>query len=85
MAKKWLITKFDGTSHTLLGSTHGDLSEPEVLTILQRLACLDLSPSEIISASLRVSDETYVTLLERVGTGNPISVGENPHYTASRA
>jgi hypothetical protein len=83
MAKVWQIEGWDGDRLVFEREVAGNLTEPEVSAILQRLACRYLSDMEIIKASVRKGDPEYVPLLERVGTGSPICYGhDSQHYTA---
>jgi len=82
MAKVWKIRGWDGDKLIFEREVAGNLSEPEVSTMLQRLACRHLSDAEIIRASLRKNDPDYAGLLERVGTRNPICYGHSLQFTA---
>lgn len=82
MPSIWKIKKWDGLDIVQEWSASGSLSEPEICTMLQRLASQNLSDEEVIDASLRKNDPKYVPHLERVGRGKPISYGGGIHYTA---
>jgi len=80
---KWLIKGYEGLNKIYEHEIPG-YSEGEVLVLLQRLVCQSLSYEEITSASLRKSSKLRVGHLDRIGTGEPITVGENPMYLAER-
>ena len=83
MEKVWRIMRWYGDSPaTDAPEMPGHLSEQEVSVILQRLVCRNLSEDDIIKASLRKNDTGYSPFLERTGRSVPISIGDNPHYTA---
>jgi hypothetical protein len=83
MAKVWQIKGWDGQKPVFEREVAGNLTEPEISAMLQRLACRHLSDTEIIRASVRKGDPEYAPLLERIGTGNPICYGDGSlHYTA---
>lgn len=84
MSAVWQITRWDSDSKAHEWKLPSNLSESEVQTILQRLVCQNLSDAEIIGSSLRRGSPGRLTLLDRIGTGSPLTVGENPHYTALR-
>jgi hypothetical protein len=65
----WKIEVLDGFSVAFERYVRGDLTEAEITTILQRLACRNLNENEIISASLRRPART--ALLEPVIGGPP--------------
>lgn len=83
--ERWIIRRVNGSSQEEIGSLPRHMNEQEVERALQRLACMHLSPDEILAASLRKGAKGRVTLLDRVGHGRPICVGENPFYTAECA
>lgn len=85
MAHCWKIKGWDGNAILFERDIPGHLTEFEVVALLQRLAARDLSANEVICGSLRRNDREYAPFFERVGTGMPLSYGENPHYTAKRA
>ena len=78
----WLITKWVGNAAIKRWEMSGQWSEAEIEVLLQRLVCSGLTADEIISASLKKRDARRTKLLDRIGRGNPIHYGENPHYTA---
>jgi hypothetical protein len=80
MAKVWQIKSWDGERPVFEREVAGNLTEPEVSAILQRLACRYLSDMEIIQASLRKGDPEYAPLLEPIGTGSPICYGHGSRY-----
>jgi hypothetical protein len=82
MPKTWKILRWEGNDAASLGELPGKMTESEVETVLQRLVCSDLTAAEILAASRRKGDDGYSVLLERNGSGRPLSFGENPHYTA---
>lgn len=81
-SKSWKIRRCDGLESTDIGLMPGNLSEAEVVKVLQRLVCRGLTEPEIVAASLRKGSKNYSPLLERNAGRRPISVGDNPHYTA---
>ena len=82
MAKVWRIKGWNDTELIFDQPMPGRLSEKAIAAILQRLACRHLSGEEIIDASRRPRDPGYRPLLERVGSGAPMTYGDNPFYTA---
>ena len=66
MIKKfWKIKFYDGQQESILKLIPvGTLSEPEIRTLLQRLAARHLNDDEIISASVRKNAKNYSSLLE---------------------
>lgn len=82
---EWVVKYWDGTSESRVGVLPGCLSESEVLKALQRLACASLSPSEILSASLRRNNKWRSPVLDRVGSGLPVQVDSGDgFYSADR-
>jgi hypothetical protein len=80
---QWIIKKVDSLSGTTVGTLPGHMAESEVREVLRRLACRHLSEAEIIASSLRRRAKGRATLLDIIGSGAPISVGESPdHYIA---
>lgn len=84
MSGSWVIGGWDSTDRIFEERAPGNLSESEVLVILQRLACQYLESDEIVSSSLRRNHSGYRNLLARIGSDLPIHVGENPHFSAKR-
>jgi len=84
MAKIWLLEKFDGQTPVEQKEVPAVLSDREVEEMLRRLVCKDLDNDEIIDSSLRPGMKNYRTLLEKVGSGVPLSFGQNPHWTARK-
>ena len=82
MARAWHIKGWEGGRTVFAQFVPGHLSEQEVSVILQRLACRQLSETEIVRSSLRRNDPDYAPLLERVGHGMPITYGQGIYYTA---
>jgi hypothetical protein len=76
------IVGMDSTTKTYEDSLPGHLSEPEIIITLQRLASKHLTEREIVNSSRRKNDPSRNSLLDRIGSGNPILVGGNPHYSA---
>ncbi len=62
----------------------GMFSESELITVLQRLVCQDLTRDEIVECSLRRGRKGKRNLLDPHISRDPygISVGENPYFTA---
>ncbi len=83
MAKVWHIEGFEGGTVIFESDMPGIMSLSEIETTLQRLVARNLSPDEIVSASLRKSARGHSPLLERVGKGAPVCYGENPYYIAT--
>jgi hypothetical protein len=80
---KWRITALDGLAAVRTFEMPGHLSEPEIETVLQRLVSRSLSEAEIVRSSLRKNDRNYISHLERVGKGVPLSYGHGDlHWTA---
>src|SRR3954468_14147872 len=88
MPQTWIIEGYDGQSRAFQERAPGSLSEAEITTILQRLAARDLSPREVISASLR-SDRRTSLLEPRIENQRPggflITGREPPLRCATRA
>lgn len=80
----WLIEGWNGTDQILECSIPGDMSESEVLEILKRLVARHLTSEEIVDSSLRRGRQNRLQLLDRIGSGLPIQVGENPYFIARR-
>jgi hypothetical protein len=49
----WRIESIEGTNTIFRRTLPGNLSTDEIAIILQRLACRNLTPREIVSASIR--------------------------------
>jgi|SRR5579863_3780150 len=87
MKSYWRIQRIDRFDVTFERFVAGNLSENEVTTIIQRLACKHLSEDEIIGASLRRPRRT--ALLETLRGGKPfgkrttISIDHGITYMAS--
>jgi hypothetical protein len=81
----WKIIRWDGLNPIDTYSLPGNYSDSEIEALLQKLVCSDLTPHEIIAASLRRGDPRRSNHLDRVGAGVPINYGSNLHYTAERA
>ena len=79
----WCIRGFDGLNEVFVQEIP-DYSEKEILGILQRLCCQTLSHEEIVMSSLRNRGRGRRTLLERIGTGQPLTVGVDPTFTAEK-
>lgn len=83
----WRIERMDCDEVTFERFVPGNLSEKEVITIVQRLACKHLSEDEIIEASMRRPSRT--ALLETLRGGKPhgkrttISIDHGITYMAS--
>lgn len=88
MAKVWKIRGFSGQQLTFEREIpEGSLSEPEVITLLQRLQARHLTEGEIVSASLRKGSAAYRHDFEiqRNQSGKYILMtnGSGVHYTAT--
>ncbi len=70
----WVIKHWDGSSEENVGEMPGNLSEVEILQVLQRLACMSLTRREILSASLRRGSKRRSPVLDRVGFSLPVQV-----------
>lgn len=84
--KNWLIQGYNSLDRLFAYKVSPALSEVEVGALLQRLAARDLSPTEIVGASVRKGMRSYNALLEvrkEHRERTILSVGENPHYIAS--
>ena len=79
----WHIEGWDSTDLLFERDIPGNMSEGEVERLLQRLVCRDLTPNEVIDASLRKNSKNRSSLLDRIGSGNPIHIGSNPYYIAT--
>lgn len=63
------------------------LGEKEIGTLLQRFVCRDLTPLEIVNASLRKrmkGHSSFLNVARERGSRVILSVGSNPHYVASQ-
>jgi hypothetical protein len=85
----WEIKGYDSSKEMFADEVPGTMSVDEVSAILERLVCRDLSPHEIVSASVRKNYKRYAPLLEvhidrMAEKGTNITAGENPHYVAFR-
>lgn len=80
----WKITSYDGLTEQASWTLPGTMSEQQVETVLQRLVCSTLNQDEIIASSLPVGSSGRASHLDRVGSGLPMSFGNNPHFTAER-
>lgn len=78
----WLIKRSESLCTEVVGELPGVMKDIEVERVLQRLACMTLNANEIIAASLRRKQEGRSSLLDRIGRGYPIQIGENPFFTA---
>lgn len=75
------ITQWNGTAE-IASWTIPAYSDEEIRTILQRLVCTTLSPTEVIDASRRRNDKMRTSLLDPVTTGKELDYGESAHFTA---
>ncbi len=78
----WQFKRFDGMHEEVIGRLPGNLSETEIIRVLQRLYSRELSHSEVLDASRRSNDPAYSPLLQLIGRQPALQVGENPFYTA---
>ena len=79
----WRIEGYDSIELIFERDVPGNLSESEVLAMLQRLAARHLSPDEIVSASLRRGAKNRSELLDPIGRKDSLHVGQNPYYIAT--
>lgn len=89
MTPMWEIKGYNSSEEIFADEVPGTMSVDEVSAILERLVCRDLSPHEIVSASVRKNYKRYAPLLEvhidrMAEKGTNITAGENPHYVAFR-
>jgi hypothetical protein len=87
MGGHWKIAGYDGAKTVFEQSIpEGSLSEPEMETLLQRLAARHLNDGEVVAASLRKNSAGYRTDLEiRKNQGGRyclMTSGSGAHYTA---
>ena len=85
----WKIEGREGSNTFWEQELPGSLGEKRIILLLQRLAARHLAEHEIVACSLRPRDSGYHSLLEpqidsRVAGRGSISVGNNPHYVASK-
>jgi hypothetical protein len=80
----WQITKYDSLEQQKVWKVPGSMTEVEMEELLRRLVAHDLNQDEIIGASRPAGDPLRSSLLDRTGSGDPISFGNNPYYTARR-
>lgn len=78
----WEITCYDSTEELWTKRVPVKVSEGQIITMLQRLVCMDLTADEIIGASLPARAKFRNRLLECVRYQTPISLGESPYYVA---
>jgi hypothetical protein len=83
MNSVWRIEGWDGQTQILERDLPGYFAEDEISVLLQRLVCTNLSPTDVVRASLRKNMPGYLRHFERVGTGNLFVFGDGPHYTAA--
>jgi len=81
MPRVWIIEGWD-SGDKFFETELLSISESEIETVLKRLACRHLSDIEIVDSSRRANDTKRLSFLDRIGRGKPITVGENPYYTA---
>ena len=89
MTAMWEIKGYDSSKEIFADEVPGSMSVDEVSAILERLVCRDLTPHDIVSASVRKNYKRYAALLEVnidrfAEKGTNITAGDNPHYTAFR-
>jgi hypothetical protein len=87
--KRYWIVEITRSSETVFRKRlAGNLSDGEVATILQRLASRELSPIEVIGASIRKPNQTSLLHVRVDGPPNGkrtmIWIPTFPAYTASR-
>jgi hypothetical protein len=81
----WKIEGWDSTRRIFELRAPGNLEPREVTRMLQRLACRDLSPQEIVSSSLRRNHKERANFLDPIcRNGGTIHVGNNPYYVATK-
>ena len=85
MAKVWQIEGWDGDRLVFEREVAGNLTEPEVSAMLQRLTCRYLSDMEIIKASVRKGDPEYAPLLERIGTESLMCYGHGSRHVTAKS
>jgi len=79
---KWTVRKWDGLEEIWSRDLPGRMGPNQVERLLQRLACRHLTDDEIISASLPKNAVGRTSILDETDFAQPMSYGENPHYTA---
>ena len=89
MTPMWGIKGYDSSKEIFADEVPGSMSVDEVSTILERLVCRELTPHDIVSASVRKNYKRYAALLEVdidrfAEKGTNITAGHNPHYVAFR-
>jgi hypothetical protein len=85
--KRWLIEGRRGLDPIFEDELPiGSLSEPGMVTLLQRLCCRHLTYDEIVSASVRRNSSRYAPHLEfekeTTRERFTVSVGHNPWFSA---
>ena len=84
--KIWKIEGYDSTRKIFEQTVDGAVSQQEVATILQRLACKHLTENEIVGSSLHKNRQDYLAHLEphfdNAQRRHHVMVGDNPHYIA---
>jgi hypothetical protein len=88
-ARTWIIEGFDGTTcffKQTLSETF--LPDARITVLLQRLLSRHLTEKDIIDGSTTLRDPfhnpIFATRREIIDGGVSITVGENPHYVATR-
>ena len=80
----WHISRVDGLKQVLVGQLPIAMSEKEVLEVLRSLYCAALSPREIFASSLRKGYKGRTKLLDQIGNGLPLQIGDVPCFIAER-
>jgi hypothetical protein len=88
LAKRtWRIVGYDSAREIFARDAPGNLSEPEMRTILQRLACRHLSDDEVVLSSLRRNKGKrpmdHLDLARTDGIRGGWMTGGNPYYVAT--
>lgn len=81
---RWEILRIEGLSESEVGELPGHLTVPEVVRALQRLVCMTLTPEEILRSSLRRGAKARASLLDRVGSDTPVTVGSGEVIFSAR-
>lgn len=78
----WLIVRYDSLEEVGRWELPGHYKRETIAGILQRLACVDLTPAEIIDACREKGDPLNNHLLDPIGPGESLHYGHNPWMTA---
>lgn len=82
MPKVWKIEGRRGLEPIFEAEMPGNITDAEMRAVLQRLVCTNLSPRQVVYASLRRNDAKRSHDLDPIGKPHELHYGQNPWYTA---